>query len=149
VIVPDINVLLYATNNDAPLHAAASKWWRSALSGSESIGMAWLVVLGFVRIATNHRIFPRPLAPGDALAIADDWMHASPVVMLGPTDRHWGIFKELIVVAGAAGNLTSDAHLAALAIEHGATLCSTDRDFGRFAGLRWKNPLEPGHRRRA
>jgi uncharacterized protein len=149
VIVPDINVLIYATNADAPLHDAASKWWRSVLSGSESIGLAWLVVLGFVQISTNHRIFPRPLPPGDALAIADDWMGAGPVVMLGPTERHWGIFKELIGAAGTAANLTSDAHLAALAIEHGATLCSTDRDFGRFAGLRWKNPLEPGRRRRA
>ena len=148
MIVPDVNVLIYATNADAPLHAAASKWWSSALSGPESVGLAWLVVLGFVRITTNHRIFAGALTTDDALAVVDDWMGAGPVVMIEPTDRHWGIFKELVAAAGTAGNLTSDAHLAALAIEHGATLCSTDRDFGRFAGLRWRNPLEPRRRRR-
>jgi uncharacterized protein len=86
-------------------------------------------------------IFAGALSPDDALAVIDGWMNAGPVTMLEPTERHWGIFKELVGAAGVAGNLTSDAHLAALAIEHGATLCSTDRDFGRFTGLRWRNPL--------
>jgi toxin-antitoxin system PIN domain toxin len=146
VLVPDINVLLYATNTDAPMHADAAKWWRSVLGGTEVVGLAWIVVLGFVRISTNPRIYPKPLSPDDALAFVDDWLALPTVVTVEPTDRHWSIFKDLIRGAGSAGNLTSDAHLAALAIEHGATLCSTDRDFGRFPRLAWRNPLDPGRR---
>lgn len=142
MLIPDINLLLYATNRNTPFHGAALEWWEATLGGSETVGLAWLVVLGFVRIATNSRIFPKPLSPSQALAVVDDWFRAPVVRPLEPTDRHWGIFKELIEKAGSAGNLTSDAHLAALAIEHGALLCSSDRDFGRFSKLRWINPVE-------
>jgi toxin-antitoxin system PIN domain toxin len=142
MLVPDINLLLYATNRDAPLHDSAVEWWEGSLGGREPVGLAWLVVLGFIRIATNARIFPKPLSAVQALAVVDDWFRAPAVRPLEPTDRHWSIFQELIGTVGSAGNLTSDAHLAALAIEHGALLCSSDRDFGRFSKLRWLDPLQ-------
>jgi toxin-antitoxin system PIN domain toxin len=141
LIIVDINLLLYAVNRDTPQHDIAHAWWRGVLEGDESVGLAWLVILGFIRIATNPRIFPNPLAADEALAIVDDWLRLDHVQPVEPTGRHWGIFKEIVEPLGAAGNLTSDAHLAALAIEHGALLCSADGDFARFAHLRWRNPL--------
>jgi toxin-antitoxin system PIN domain toxin len=142
VIVVDLNLLLYATNRDAANHGAARAWWQATLSGDETIGLAWAVVFGFVRITTNPRILPRPLAPDQAFAVVDGWLSQPSVVFVEPTERHWGIVKDLLDPLGAAGNLTTDAHLAALAIERGAKLCSTDRDFGRFPRLHWVNPLE-------
>jgi hypothetical protein len=99
------------------------------------------VVLGFLRLTTNARVLPRPLTTEQAFAIIDDWFAQPCVQTVAPTDRHWAIVKEILAPFGAAGNLTSDAHLAGLAIEHGASLCSSDNDFARFAGLRWVNPL--------
>jgi toxin-antitoxin system PIN domain toxin len=145
----DVNLLLYAVNRDTSQHEAALEWWRSALEGDEPIGLAWLVILGFVRIATNPRIFASPLSANDAVGVVDDWLRLPCVEAVEPTSRHWDVFKEIVDVLGTAGNLTSDAHLAALAIEHGALLCSADNDFARFPHLRWQNPLSPrAHRRR-
>jgi toxin-antitoxin system PIN domain toxin len=141
LILVDVNLLLYAVNRDTPQHAVAHAWWRSVLEGDEPIGLAWLVILGFVRIATNPRVFAAPLSAEDALGVVDDWLELPHVGAVEPTSRHWDVFKEIVVPLGAAGNLTSDAHLAALAIEHGATLCSADGDFARFPHLRWRNPL--------
>jgi toxin-antitoxin system PIN domain toxin len=139
--IVDLNLLLYAVNRDAPHHDAARDWWEGCLSAEEPIGIPWAVVLGFLRITTSGRVMPRPLAPEDALALVDDWL-AQPMVRLPvPTERHWDILKQLISPHGTAGNLTTDAHLAALAVEHGAVLCSADRDFGRFELLTWENPL--------
>ena len=143
MIVVDLNLLLYAANRDAPHHDAARTWWEGALSGDETVGLGGSVVLGFVRIATNPRILPKPLEPAQAFALVDEWLAQPNVVLIEPTERHWGIVKDLLEPLGAAGNLTTDAHLAALAIERGAKLCSTDRDFGRFPHLRWIDPLEP------
>jgi hypothetical protein len=142
MLVVDLNLLLYATNRDSADHEGARTWWESTLSGEEDVGLAWTVILGFVRISTHARILPRPLPVRRALGLVDEWMNQPPVHMIEPTDRHWGIFKQLLDPLGAAANLTSDAHLAALAIEHGARLCSTDRDFARFPHLKWTNPLE-------
>jgi toxin-antitoxin system PIN domain toxin len=142
VLIVDLNLLLYATNSDLPHHAAARTWWEEAVSADETIGLAWAVVLGFVRISTSRAILPKPLTPRRAFEIVDDWLAQPSVRVVEPTDRHWGIFKSLLEGIGTAGNLSSDAHLAALAIEHGALLCSADRDFGRFPHLRWRNPLE-------
>lgn len=142
MIIVDLNLLLYAINRDAPHHEAARAWWESCLSGDGPVGLAWIVILGFLRITTHPAVLPRPLAPERALAIIDDWLAQPPIRVVFPTERHWGILKELLVSSGTAGNLTSDAHLAALAIEHGARLCSTDSDFSRYASLRWMNPLE-------
>ncbi|MEW6428250.1 MAG: type II toxin-antitoxin system VapC family toxin [Thermodesulfobacteriota bacterium] len=140
----DLNLLLYAINRDAPLHVMARKWWEELLSANEPVALAWPVILGFIRISTNARILPRPLSVQQAMSLMDEWLHHPPVTTLAPTENHWQIFSEIIATVGRAGNLTTDAHLAALAVEHGATLCSTDNDFGRFPLVRWINPLCEG-----
>jgi uncharacterized protein len=147
VIVVDLNLLIYAINEDAVVHERARRWWERTLSGGEQVGLAWSVILGFLRLTTNSRIMPRPLAPEQAFATIDEWLAHPSVTPIEPSDRHWPILKELLEPLGTAGNLTSDAHLAALTIEQGARLCSTDNDFSRFSGLRWSNPLEPAAKR--
>ncbi len=137
----DLNLLLYAINSDAPHHERARTWWEDCLSGDEAIGIPWIVLLGFLRITTNHRIMPHPLSVDEALACIDDWLTQPPVRIPTPTENHWAVIKQFVSTIGAAGNLTSDAHLAALAIEYGAVLCSADHDFGRFKHLKWENPL--------
>jgi toxin-antitoxin system PIN domain toxin len=141
VIVVDLNLLVYAVNRDSARHAAAKAWVEEILSGDEPVGIPWIVVLGFLRLTTNPRVFPKPIRSEQALAIVDDWFARPAVVPLSPTERHWAVLRDLLSDAGTAGNLTTDAHLAALAIENGAELCSTDADFGRFKTLRRRNPL--------
>ena len=138
----DLNLLLYAVNADAPEHSEARRWWELTLNGDEQVGLAWAVVLGFLRVSTRGGILPRPLTPKQALDTVQDWMQHPMVVMLHPGEAHWSRFRPLLESAGLAGNLTTDAHLAALAIEYDATLYSTDSDFSRFASLRVKNPLK-------
>ena len=133
----DTNVLLYAVNADSREHAVARACLEESLSDDAGVGFAWLALVGFVRLATRRGILARPLAMEDALSVVDDWLVAPNAQLLEATPRHWPILRRLLVGAGAAGNLTNDAHLAALAIEHGATLVSFDRDFERFAGLRF------------
>jgi hypothetical protein len=137
----DLNLLLYAVNLDAPKHAASRAWLEEVLSGDEPIGLSWPVLLGFLRISTHVRILPNPLTTEQALAVVDGWLAQPAVRVLPAGPEHWRILRDLLVESGTAGNLTTDAHLAALAIENGAELCSTDRDFGRFPKLRWVNPL--------
>ena len=139
--VVDLNLHIYAVNEDAPSHRAARRWWEDCLSAEEPVALAWAVVLGFLRLTTHPRIVPRPLSPEQALAVMDDWLAQPPARILVPTERHYGILRELLLPCGTAGNLTTDAHLAALTIEHGATLYSADNDFRRFERLRWVNPL--------
>lgn len=139
--VVDLNLLLYAINRDSPRHAAAKAWLESALSGEETVAISWVVVLGFLRIATNPQVMPRPISVDDAVDVVDGWFAQPSVIDLSPGDEHWRVLKDLIVEAGTAGNLVTDAHLAALAIEQGAELYSTDSDFARFARLRWTNPV--------
>jgi uncharacterized protein len=141
VIVVDLNLLIYAVNEDAVLHEPARRWWARCFSEERAVGLAWSVILGFVRITTNPRIMPRPIELAQCFGLIDSWLAHSTVQVIEPTDRHWEILKDLLSPLGAAGNLTSDAHLAALAIERGALLCSTDNDFSRFTHLRWSNPL--------
>lgn len=138
--IVDVNVLLYAVNQDSPHHAVAKAWLEHALSGSERIALPWPVLVAFLRLVTNGRIFPRPMAVEDAVALVDAWLERPQVVTLTPTDEHWSHLRPLVASAGAAGNLTSDAHLAALSLEHSAELCSFDADFGRFPGVRWVSP---------
>jgi len=140
--VVDINLLIYAINKDTPHHPTAKKWLEESLSSDEPFGFAWIVILGFLRIVTSGRIMPRPLSSETAIEIVDEWLSQPLAVLIVPTDRHWSILKELILPLGTAANLTSDAHLAALAIEHGARLYSTDNDFSRFPNLRWTNPID-------
>ncbi len=139
--LPDVNLLLYAYDSDSPRQTAAREWLEETLSGTETVAFAWAVMVGFIRIATHPAIFARPWDAGDALDVVDDWLAQPAVTVVHPTDRHAAVLRDLLAPLGAAGNLTSDAHLAALAIEHGATLCSSDNDFSRFAGLRWDDPL--------
>lgn len=141
MIVVDLNLLLYAVNEDAAQHDRALAWWERCLSEGTTVGLAWTVILGFVRITTNPRVLPRPLKSRHAVEIVDEWLSHPAVETIEPTERHWEVFKDLLAPLGTAGNLIADAHLAALAIERGARLCSTDNDFARFAQLRWSNPL--------
>ena len=140
--VVDLNLLLYAVNADAVHHHAACAWLEEALASDEPVALPWVVLLGFLRIATNRRILPQPLTVAQAIAVVDGWLAQPAVRPLSPGEEHWRILRTLLADAGTAGNLTTDTHLAALAIEHGATLWSTDTDFRRFPRLRWENPLE-------
>jgi toxin-antitoxin system PIN domain toxin len=137
----DANVLLYAVDESSPHHAAAKPWLERQLSGSETFAFAWLVLLAFVRLATNPRVFAAPLTIEEALDLVDSWLEQPPATVLHPTDRHSALLRELLAPLGTAGNLVSDGHLAALSIEHGAELCSGDTDFARFPRVRWVNPL--------
>jgi toxin-antitoxin system PIN domain toxin len=141
VILVDINLLLYATIPQFPQHPAARKWFEGRLGGLESVGLPWASLLGFLRVATNARAFKRPLSIATAWERAMLWCSADTVWIPQPTERHVEVLGALLSTTGAHGDLVPDAHLAALAIEHGLTLCSTDGDFARFSGLRWENPI--------
>jgi uncharacterized protein len=141
VKLPDVNLLLYAADETSVRHKPARQWLEATMSGTETVAFAWLVLLGFVRLSTNPTIFERPLEVEEALDLVDGWLAQPCVTSVHPTDRHVAVLRDLLRPLGAAGNLTSDAHLAALAIEHGATLYSCDNDFSRFSGLRWADPL--------
>jgi toxin-antitoxin system PIN domain toxin len=148
VILPDVNLLIYAYNRDSKKHPAAEDWWEQALNGQfGAIGLAWITILGFIRIVTSRTVLERPLRSEDAVAIARSWLHQEPVRIVTPGDRHGEILFRLLQGLGAAGNLTSDAHLAALAVEYRAEVATTDADFARFPGLRWFNPLSDRARR--
>lgn len=134
--LPDTNVLLHAVNEDSPRHETARDWLNEALSGVEAVGFTWLALLGFLRIATKDAIFPKPLTPATALDLVDDWLACPVAAILHPGDGHAGLLRELIERAGTAGDLTSDAHLAAIAIERGARIVTFDTDFHRFHNLR-------------
>jgi toxin-antitoxin system PIN domain toxin len=141
VKLPDANVLLYAVDENAPRHRKAREWLEATLSGTETIAFAWSVLLAVIRLSTRPVVFERPLAPEQALDLVDGWLAQPPATVIHPTERHGAVLRELMLPLGTAGNLVTDAHLAALAIEHGAELCSSDADFSRFSGLRWVDPL--------
>jgi hypothetical protein len=136
VKLPDANVLLYAIDREAVHHDRARNWLETQLSGGEVVGFAWSTLLAVVRLTTNPAVYDDPLAPGEAFDLIDGWLAQPPATIVDPTERHAEILRELVADAGAAGNLVSDAHLAALAIEHGATVASFDADFNRFSGLK-------------
>jgi toxin-antitoxin system PIN domain toxin len=117
------------------------RWWNGALSGAETVGLAWSVLLGFVRLTTSPLVVQLPISVDVALDYLERWLARDVTTIVEPTTRHVAVLRDLLADTGTGGNLVSDAHLAALAIEHGAELCSADRDFGRFRGLRWTNPL--------
>lgn len=139
--LPDVNLLLYAVDDTSPRHARAREWLESVLSGTEEVAFAWAVLLGFVRVATNPAVFESPLTAEQALDYVEEWLAPPGTSTVAPGRGHAARLRALLEPLGTAGNLTSDAHLAALAIEHGAELCSADNDFARFAGLRWRDPL--------
>lgn len=137
----DANVLLYAYNADAPQQAAATRWLTRLLEKGETIALPWVTVWAFIRIATNSRIWPSPLSAEQVFAIIEEWIAQPGVVLLQPGPRHAEILKALMTEFGVAGHLVTDAVLAALALENGACLASTDQGFRRFTELRWRNPL--------
>lgn len=141
MILPDVNLLLHAYNQQSPSHVRARAWWEGALNRPEPLGLAWVTMLGFIRIATHPRIMATPLPAAEACAHVGEWLARPQVSVIEPGPRHAEILFPLFQKLGTAGNLTTDAHLAALAIEHQAELQSTDADFARFPGLRWTNPL--------
>lgn len=139
--LPDLNLLIYAVDRRSPSHKATVRWWNDLLSGNETVAFSWTVLLGFVRLTTNPSVMVSTLSPGEALDYVDRWLAVPVTTVIEPTSDHARVLRDLLLDVGTGGNLVSDAHLAALAIEHGAELCSADRDFGRFPGLRWTNPL--------
>ena len=141
MILVDANLLLYAENSQCECHAAARRWWDEQLSGTQPVGLCWPVLNAFIRIGTNPRLHQRPLLLREAVLRVQSWLHQPCVQLVQPTDSHWEIFQRVLLASQAVANLVSDAHVAALAIEHNAVLFSTDADFTRFRGLKWKNPL--------
>ena len=142
MILPDINLLLYAHNARATNHKRAFDWWNQCLQGQEGVALAWVVVLGFVRITTHPKVFERPMAVQAAVGRVEEWLSLPHIHLVHPPQNHFQTWSALLKQIGTAGNLTTDAHLAALAIERGLILQTTDADFARFAGLKWHNPLK-------
>ncbi|GAC1320915.1 MAG: type II toxin-antitoxin system VapC family toxin [Thermoleophilaceae bacterium] len=140
MLVIDANVLLHAVNQRAREHRAASAWLRGALGGGEAVAFAWTVMLAFLRVSTHPAAFPRPLTSGQAAEILERWLESPAAVTLEPSPRHLPLLRGLLEASGTAGNLVGDAHLAALALEHGAAVVSFDRDFARFEGIVLKRP---------
>lgn len=141
MIVPDVNLLVYAHNRAAPSHSMARAWWELALTGDTPVGLPWAVTFGFIRLVTHPSVMRTPLSAVDALALVDEWVACENVTPLEPGPRHLNIVRDLFVATGVAASLTSDTHLAALAIEHRAELHSNDHDFRRFPGLRVHDPI--------
>lgn len=144
MILVDANLLIYARSAASPDHAAARAWLDSRLNGSAPVGLPWPSLLAFVRVTTNPRIHARPLAMDAAWRQVEEWLDCEPAWIPAPTERHRALLGPLLARAAGRADLVADAHLAALAIEHGLILCSTDGDFARFPGLRWENPLRAG-----
>lgn len=142
MILPDVNLLLYSVNSAEPMHVRAKRWLEKSLSQEEPFAFDWTVLLAFLRISTRAGIFARPLQIQQAFELINLWLDQPCSVVIGATSRHSAVLQDLLLPLGAGGNLTSDSHLASLAIEYGATLHSADNDFSRFSGLTWINPLE-------
>jgi uncharacterized protein len=141
MILLDANLLIYAHVKSFPQHAPAKSWLDARLSSGDAVGLPWATLLAFVRIVTNPRVFERPEPIADAWGQVEAWLDVEAVWTPSPGERHRALLTALLASGGLAANLVPDAHLAALAIEHGLLLCSTDGDFARFPGLRWQNPL--------
>lgn len=141
MIVPDINLLIYAHNGRDPHHEPAKTWWEDALDGNTPVGLPWVTSSGFIRIMTNRRILVDPLSTDDAIECVRSWLEQPNVIILQPGPKFVGLFLRDLEKLGTAGSLTTDAQLAALAVENQAELHSNDADFSRFDGLRWRNPL--------
>ncbi len=142
MILPDLNLLVFAYNTRAPGHLKAKAWWEACLSQeSRAVALPWVVLLGFLRLMTSRSVLSEPMAPDEACGHIRSWLDRPQTTILHPGPRHLSILEALLRQAGTAGNLTTDAHLAALAIENGAELFSNDSDFSGFPDLRWTDPL--------
>lgn len=143
MILPDLNLLVYAYNSDAPGHRQAKEWWEACLSSeSQPIGLSWVVILGYLRLMTSRRVLIDPFTVQEAVGHLRSWVGRPQVQILQPGPRHLDLLDSLMQDAQASGDLTTDVHLAALAIEYQAEIHSNDSDFSRFSGLRWTNPLQ-------
>lgn len=140
MLLVDANVLLHAVNRSAREHDTARSWLRDALAATEPVAFAWIVLLAFLRLTTHPAVFTRPMSAEQAGGTLEGWLSAAPALVVEPTGRHLYVLRGLLTAAGTAGNLVSDAHLAAIALEHDATVVSFDRDFARFAGVRSRVP---------
>lgn len=141
MILVDANILLYAEDRLSPNHVKARTWWDASLSGSDPVCLCWTVLNAYIRIGTNPRVFAQPLSLEQAASRVQSWLDQPCTRVVGPTERHWIVFQQMLREGQAVGNLVTDAHLAALALENGCELISTDSDFSRFPGIRWRNPL--------
>ena len=141
MILPDVNLLIYAVDESSRFHEKTRDWWDEVLSSPQIVGLCYPSLLGFIRLVTNRRIFDAPLPVSEALEYVAAWLAQPNTTIVVPTSRHWPLLANLLESAGVAANLTTDAHIAALAIEHGYTVYSNDSDFGRFEQLQWINPL--------
>ena len=142
MILVDANLLLYAENQSAAQHEAAVAWWDQKLSSVEPVCLCWTVLNAFIRIGTNPRVFEVPLTTEAAVGKVQSWIQQPCVRIIVPTSEHWRIVQQLLQASGTSGNLVTDAHLAALSIQYSCEICTTDSDFGRFPGIRWRNPLQ-------
>ena len=141
MIVPDVNVLIYAMDANSPHHEPAWKWWKSVLTGPEHLGFSWAVITGYVRISTNPRVMPLPLTVEQAMSHARAWLSVPRSRVLNPGVEHLHVMERLLAPLGRGANLVADAHLAALANENGGTVYSADADFGLFSTVTWTNPI--------
>lgn len=141
MIIPDLNLIICAHDPLSSRHEAALRWWEDLLNSKRPVGLAWITILGFIRLSTHPRLTTNPMTPREAIERVKSWLAVPAVRIVTPGEDHARCLFDLIESVGVAGNLTSDAHLAALAIEYRAELASSDADFGRFAGLRWTNPI--------
>jgi hypothetical protein len=142
MMLPDVNLLLYAHNPRAAQHQKAFHWWNQCLQEHEGVALAWVVILGFVRITTHPKVFERPMTVEAAVGRVEEWLSLPHIHLVHPAQTHFQTWSALLKQIGTAGNLTTDAHLAALAIERGLILQTTDADFASFPGLKWNNPLK-------
>ena len=139
--LPDVNVLIYAVDSEALHHKACHQWLEEALDGAATVAFAWTALLGFVRITTNPRIMKSPLGASVAFDYVEDWLANPRSRVVHPSSQHTATFRRLVTAVGTAGNLSTDAHLAAIAIDHEVEIVSCDSDFGKFQGVRWFNPV--------
>jgi toxin-antitoxin system PIN domain toxin len=144
MILPDINLLVYAHDQGSPHHDKALGWWQGLLDGNEAVALAWVVLLGFVRLTTHPKVFENPMTVSESLARIEEWLSLPHLRIIDPPDHHFQTWSHLLRAVGVGGNLTTDSHLAALCIERGIILHTSDADFSRFPGLKWTNPLQGG-----
>lgn len=141
--IADVNVLIYATDDRTSHHSTARAWLDEAMTSGGTVGLPTAVTVAYLRLVTNPRVMEHPVPLADAVAIVRTWLDRTNVTVPAPTERHYDVLAELLAATGVGGNLVSDAHLGALAIEHGAELWSYDTDFSRFPGVRWRTPAQP------
>ena len=141
MIVPDVNLLVYAHNDGAPYHDSARRWWEGLVNGVERVGVPWVVSTCFVRLMTHPRVLVHPAIPAEAVDYVREWFRFPHVTPINPSAEHLTHLRRSLAAAGVGANLVTDSHIAALAIEYQAEVHSNDTDFSRFPGLRWRNPL--------